>query len=69
MVLKRRPNMDSIIDRTPCNICTHEEVCSHKIIHAVNVKEIAAYVDANSSLDLIYVSCTKFVKKPVTTLR
>ena len=51
---------ENIIDRTPCNICTHKEVCSHKIVHAANVKEISAYVDANTSLDTIYVKCSKF---------
>lgn len=60
--------MNEIIDKTPCNTCSHEEVCSHKIIHAANVKEISAYVDANSSLDTIYVQCRKFA--PVgSTLR
>lgn len=52
--------MNEIIDKTPCNTCSHEEVCSHKIIHAANVKEISAYVDVNSSLDTIYVQCHKF---------
>ena len=54
---------DKTIDRTPCNKCIHEEVCSFKNIHHARVQDVALLMHSvKEGLDIVYVSCRKFTK-------
>lgn len=57
---------NEIVDRTPCDECVHFDVCSYKLSHETNVKDISGYVNTIESLDIIYVMCSKFSRKSNT---
>lgn len=55
---------NKIIDKTPCDKCTHSEICAHKEAHKESINSLNNLNDVMpfSGLDTVYVQCGKFVQ-------